>query len=110
MIRLILWFVLGFGLVWIFQDQTADLYIAPYWWVPYLVYLVLAVISYFLMPKPKTATPVAPKPYGIEDFQVPTASAGREIPGVFGTRWVGAPNVVWDGGLLVGPKKETSCG
>lgn len=110
MVRLILWFALGFGLVRIFQDQTAELYIAPYWWVPYLIYLVLAVVSYFLMPKPKMSTPVAPKPYGIDDLQVPTASAGREIPVVFGTRWVNSPNVVWYGDLAVEAKRETSCG
>ena len=41
---------------------------------------VLLVISYVLMPKPKT-----PKPQAVQDMDSPTAEAGREIPVVFGT-------------------------
>lgn len=59
------------------------------WWV------VSSLISYALQPKPKS--PEAPKPAGIDEFSVPTASESSPIPVVFGTRWVTQPNVVWYG-------------
>jgi len=74
-----------------------------------IIFLVIAILSYVLIPKPKPTTPEAPDPYGIDEFKVPTASAGREIPVVFGTRWIDAPNVVWYGHLRVEEKKEKTC-
>ncbi len=74
-----------------------------------IIFLVIAILSYVLIPKPKPTTPEAPDPYGIDEFKVPTASAGREIPVVFGTRWIDSPNVVWYGHLRVEEKKEKTC-
>ena len=51
-------------------------------------------ISYALRPKPPQ-----PKAAGLNDFQVPTAEDGREIPVLFGTRDLSGPNVVWYGDL-----------
>jgi hypothetical protein len=44
--------------------------------------LVLTAISYALSPKPKRE---APKAAGLDDFDLPTAEEGRQIPVVFGT-------------------------
>lgn len=52
------------------------------------------VITALLMPKPQNA-----KPASLEDFDVPTAEDGREIPVLFGTRDIEAPNCVWYGDL-----------
>lgn len=61
-------------------------------------YLVVLVVSAFvasaLAPRPSP-----PKPASLEDFDVPTAEEGREIPVVFGTVTVTGPNVVYYGGL-----------
>ncbi len=78
-------------------------------WFYLIIYLVIAILSYALAPKPKPPAPEAPDPYGIDEFKVPTASAGREIPVVFGTRWIDSPNVVWYGHLRVEEKKEKTC-
>lgn len=62
------------------------------WFIPLLVSLVLSVVSYMLMPKPKT-----PKPPAAKDMEDPTAEAGRPIPVVFGTVTVKGLNVLWFG-------------
>ena len=64
-----------------------------FWWI--VAYIALIAISYALMPKPKSNI----KPAGIDEFQVPTAQAGREVPVLFGTRELKGPNVVWYGHL-----------
>jgi hypothetical protein len=64
------------------------------WWMV-LVWIGAMAISYAMMPKPKSTM----KPAGINDFNVPTAEDGREIPVLFGTRDVNGPNVVWYGDL-----------
>jgi hypothetical protein len=48
-----------------------------------------------------TSRPKAAKPAALEDFSVPTADEGREIPVVFGEVWLKSPNVVWYGDLRV---------
>lgn len=53
----------------------------------------------------------APKPQGqkaasLGDLQTPTAEEGREIPVLFGTRVLKAPNVVWYGDLLTEPVRK----
>lgn len=63
-------------------------------WVYVAVFVVSLVISYASMPKPQSTPPA-----GLGDFKVPTAEEGREIPVLFGTRDVTAPNVVWYGDL-----------
>lgn len=70
------------------------------WW--YLAVFVLAlVVSYSMVPKPESRPPA-----GINDFNVPTAEVGREIPVLFGRRKLEAPNVVWFGHLRTKPVKK----
>ena len=57
-----------------------------------LVSLVLQVIGYMLMPKPKK-----PKPLSVDDLKDPTAEAGRPIPVVFGSLTVKGLNILWYG-------------
>lgn len=64
------------------------------WWY-IAVFVVALVVSFATMPKP----PAGQKPAGLSDLQVPTAEVGREIPVLFGTRDMNAPNVVWYGDL-----------
>lgn len=54
--------------------------------------LVMSVIAYALMPKPKK-----PKPPAVKDMEGPTADAGRPIPVVFGSVEVQGLNVLWYG-------------
>lgn len=63
------------------------------WWF-FAVFLVAIVAAYALAPKQQSA-----KAVGLGEFQVPTASIGREIPVLFGTRKLSGPNVVWYGDL-----------
>lgn len=57
-----------------------------------VIALVMMVVSYLLMPKPKTGS--ATKSDGMDD---PTASAGSPIKVVFGTVTIKDPNVLWYG-------------
>lgn len=61
-----------------------------------LIGIVLNIIGYLLMPKPKQ-----PKPPSLEDLKEPTAEAGRPIPVVFGSPTVMSPNLIgaWDKGI-----------
>jgi hypothetical protein len=65
------------------------------------LWVVTAVIAYALRPKPKAQSPAAPA--SIEDADIPTAQEGKEIPVLFGTRKISAPNVVWYGDLDTSP-------
>lgn len=57
---------------------------------PQIAYLVVAlVVSYAL--RPKTQPQKLP---GFQDVEIPTAEVGKEIPVVFGTKIIRAPNVV----------------
>jgi len=58
---------------------------------------VMVALAYVLRPKPATSR--APKPAGIEEFQIPTAEEGRSIQVLFGKRREKGPNVVWYGDL-----------
>lgn len=62
--------------------------------------IALFLISYAIVyaTRPKVD---APKPAGIDEFQLPTAEADREIPVLFGTRDLNGPNVVYYGDLAV---------
>ena len=62
------------------------------WLVPLLIGLALNIVSYLLMPKPKSAKPEAAK-----DMDDPTAEAGREMTVVFGEVTVKSPNCLWFG-------------
>lgn len=70
-------------------------------WVQIGIMIVSALISYALAPKPPK-----PKPAALEDFSVPTAEEGREIPVVFGEVWLQSPNVLWYGDLRSEPIKK----
>jgi hypothetical protein len=66
-------------------------FLAP-WVIQLLVSVVLMVVAYVIMPKPKQ-----PKPEAAKDFEAPTADAGRPIPVVFGTVTVKGINCLWYG-------------
>lgn len=67
------------------------------------ILIVSAYVSYALAPKP-----APPKPASIEDFDVPTADEGREIPVAFGTVTVTGPNVIWYGNLATEPISKST--
>jgi hypothetical protein len=76
------------------------------WWqLAWMV--VMAVVSYAM--RPKTSAPQV-KPAGLNEIDFPTAQAGREIPVLFGTRWITGPNVVWYGDLRTTPIREKAGG
>ena len=59
----------------------------------FLVGVAIALIASFaLRPKPQTQPPA-----GLGDIKAPTAEDGREIPVLFGCRYIRGPNVVWYG-------------
>lgn len=64
-----------------------------WWWVA--AWVVSAIVSIALAPKPENAHPA-----GLDQFNVPTAEVGREIPVLFGTRIIKASNTVWYGDLV----------
>jgi hypothetical protein len=66
-------------------------------WEQIVIWVATAVLAYALTPKPKL--PANAQPATIEDFNIPTAEDGREIPVLFGTREVSGPNVVWYGDM-----------
>lgn len=70
-------------------------------WVQAALFIVSAVISYALAPKPPK-----PRPAALSDFDAPTAEEGRPIPVVFGTVWLRGPNVLWYGDLRAEPIKK----
>lgn len=63
------------------------------WWY-IAVFAVALVVAYAYAPKPQSQPPA-----GLGDVKVPTAEEGREIPVLFGTRYIEGPNVVWYGDL-----------
>lgn len=67
---------------------------------PLFLALATFALQLLLMPKPQNAKPAA-----LEDFNLPTAEEGREIPVLFGTRVLKGPNVTWYGNLRVSPIK-----
>ena len=67
------------------------------WW--YLaVFAVALIASFALAPKQQGAKAVK-----LEEFSVPTADIGREIPVAFGTCKIASANVVWYGDLRATP-------
>lgn len=61
-----------------------------------IVAIVMMIVSYLLMPKPKVESNTA------GDMENPTASAGSPIKVVFGTVTIKDPNILWFG------EKETN--
>lgn len=56
-----------------------------------LIALVLMVVAYLIMPKPKQQSPE------IEDMDDPVAEAGKPLPVLFGTMTIKGLNVLWFG-------------
>jgi hypothetical protein len=78
-------------------------------WFQIVLFIGSTILSYLLRPPSQTPGKIdPPEPAGLSDFNIPTASAGREIPVVFGTRWVKGPNVVWYGDLRTEAITEVS--
>jgi hypothetical protein len=65
------------------------------------VFVVSLVLAFAFQPKPQTTPPP-----GINELNVPLAEEGLEIPVLFGTRDLLAPNVVWYGDLQLKPIKK----
>lgn len=72
-------------------------------WTYFVYWIVTAVLAYALTPRPKIENQ---PPAGLGDIQAPTAEEGREIPVLFGTRDLDAPNCVWYGHLRVIPIRK----
>lgn len=64
-------------------------------WIAFIVALVINIVSYMLMPKPKQ-----PRPDAAKDMDDPVAQAGMPIPVVFGTVTLKGLNVLWSGEKL----------
>lgn len=62
------------------------------WFLPIILAIIFNVIAYFLAPKPKKE-----KPPEVKDVDDPTASAGRPIPVLFGSKSIKGLNVLWFG-------------
>lgn len=54
--------------------------------------------TFALRPKPQSRPPA-----GLSEIKAPTADDGREIPVLFGCRYLRGPNVVWYGDLKTDP-------
>lgn len=67
--------------------------------------VISVVISYALQPAPDA--PADKKAAGLDQFDVPTAKAGRAIPVLFGEKELKSANVVWYGDLKVVALTET---
>lgn len=64
-----------------------------------IISVILSAISYALQPTPKT--PKGRPPFGLGEFDFPTAQEGRPIPVIFGKRFIEGPNVTWSANLRV---------
>lgn len=62
--------------------------------VLYVIYAIVLIAAILSIPKP-----TEPQPSSLADVNVPTASADKPIPVVFGTVLLKSPNVVWYGDL-----------
>lgn len=71
----------------------------------YIAFAVIALFVYTRIPKPQAA----PRP-GLGEIQAPTADPSRDIPVIFGTVDLNAPNTVWYGDLRTVAIKEKTGG
>lgn len=67
-------------------------------WFYFIAIIVVALLSYALMPETKSQ-----KAPALGDFSVPTAEDGRDVTEIFGTVWIGDPNVINFGNLRTRP-------
>jgi hypothetical protein len=70
------------------------------WWFV-AIFVVSLVVAFAFQPKPQSQ-----KPPGLDEIKAPTAEEGREIPVLFGTRLMKAPNCVWYGDIRLVPIKK----
>jgi uncharacterized membrane protein len=70
-------------------------------WILIAAVIASVAISFLLMPKVK-----APKPPSLDDYDNPTAEAGRPVPVVFGTIMVKGLNVLWYGNKHIRTSKS----
>lgn len=71
----------------------------------FLIGFGLMVVAYLLAPKPKE-----PKPPSLDDFEEPTADAGRPVPVIFGSVDMTGLNVLWYGDKSMKSRKIKSGG
>ena len=67
-----------------------------WWWLIELI--VVAIVAVAMTPKTESQPPA-----GLDQFTIPTAKVGREIPVLFGTKLIRSSNVVWYGDLKTEP-------
>lgn len=67
-------------------------------WLQIAFYVVTAILSYLLTPKPKAPPAQVSQNAVPQEGRAPTAKTDGPVPVVFGTVWV-TPNVVWYGDL-----------
>lgn len=68
----------------------------PFWAVALIITAVTVVSSALLFSVPKVPD-VERSPDSLEDFNIPVANEGREIPVLFGTREISDPTICWYG-------------
>lgn len=61
-------------------------------WIPLLVSLVINVIAYAILPKPKNQTT---RHEAAREMDAPTAESGRALPVIFGKKKVKSPNFLY---------------
>ena len=72
-----------------------------FWWVTLLIYAGTVVLSGLLQKAPKV------RASALGELQVPTAEEGRNLPVIWGTCCLKAPNVVWYGDYKVKAIKKS---
>ena len=70
------------------------------WWIVAVIVASL-VLAFAFTPKVQSTPPP-----GLNEIKAPTAEIGREIPVLFGTRDLEAPNIVWYGDIRLVPIKK----
>lgn len=71
----------------------------------YIFFAAVALFIYTRIPKPQSQPPP-----NIKSINLPTADPSRDIPVIFGTVDIEAPNVVWYGDMVVEPIYEEAGG
>lgn len=67
-------------------------------WVNLILFVISAIVSYLLQPKPPNAAP--------GKVEIPTAEEGRKIGVLFGSRWIKGPHIFWWGDIRTTPIKS----
>jgi len=67
-------------------------------WVQLILFVVSAVISYLLTPKPPKVQP--------GKIDIPTVQEGRKLGVLFGYRWIKGPHVYWWGDIKTTPIRK----